>query len=225
MKKQYQLIIFDWDGTLMDSAQKIANCIKASAREVGVNEPTDQQAKSIIGLGLSEAMTRLFSSASPQQVAKIIEAYKYHFVTGDDTKQGLFDGVEQGLAALEEAGAVLAVATGKSRVGLDRIFGETGLKKHFITSRCADETRSKPHPQMLNEILDYTAIDVSKAIMVGDTTFDMDMAVNANMAGLGAGYGVHSEAMLLESKALSVQPSFTQLLAWLLDGRIEKAYA
>jgi len=99
------------------------------------------------------------------------------------------------------------------------------LKKHFITSRCADETRSKPHPQMLNEILDYTAIDVSKAIMVGDTTFDMDMAVNANMAGLGAGYGVHSEAMLLESKALSVQPSFTQLLAWLLDGRIEKAYA
>jgi len=225
VKKQYQLIIFDWDGTLMDSAQKIANCIKASAREVGVNEPTDQQAKSIIGLGLSEAMTRLFSSASPQQVAKIIEAYKYHFVTGDDTKQGLFDGVEQGLAALEEAGAVLAVATGKSRVGLDRIFGETGLKKHFITSRCADETRSKPHPQMLNEILDYTAIDVSKAIMVGDTTFDMDMAVNANMAGLGAGYGVHSEAMLLESKALSVQPSFTQLLAWLLDGRIEKAYA
>jgi len=80
VKKQYQLIIFDWDGTLMDSAQKIANCIKASAREVGVNEPTDQQAKSIIGLGLSEAMTRLFSSASPQQVAKIIEAYKYHFV-------------------------------------------------------------------------------------------------------------------------------------------------
>ena len=151
--------------------------------------------------------------------------YKYHFVTGDDTAQGLFDGVEDGLKALEEAGAVLAVATGKSRAGLDRVFRETGLKEHFIVTRCADETRSKPHPQMLNEILDYTAIDPSKAIMVGDTTFDMDMAQHANMAGLGAGYGVHSESMLLDSQALTVKHSFHQLLAWLLEGRIEKAYA
>ena len=220
----YQLIIFDWDGTIMDSAQKIANCIKAAARDVGVDEPSDQQAKSIIGLGLTEAMRVLFESSTDSQIKQIVEAYKYHFVKGDVTDQALFEGVEQGLQALEDAGAVLAVATGKSRAGLDRIFAETGLKKHFITSRCADETRSKPNPQMLHEILDFTAIDADKTIMVGDTTYDMDMAVNANMYGLGASYGVHSEAMLLESKAVSVQHSFKQIIAWLLDGRIEKAY-
>lgn len=220
----YQLIIFDWDGTLMDSAQKIANCIKASARDVGVDEPSDEKAKSIIGLGLVEAMKILFPSGTESQVRQIVEAYKYHFVKGDCTEQGLFDGVEQGLQALEDAGAVLAVATGKSRAGLDRIFAETGLKKHFITSRCADETRSKPHPQMLNEILDFSAIDADKTIMVGDTTYDMDMAVNANIHGLGAAYGVHAESMLLKSKAVSVQHSFNQLLTWLLNGRIEKAY-
>ena len=221
----YQLIIFDWDGTLMDSAQKIANCIQASARDVGVGVPSDEQAKSIIGLGLTEAMTHLFASATQAEVKQIVEAYKYHFVTGDDTAQGLFDGVEDGLKQLEAAGAVLAVATGKSRAGLDRVFGETNLRKHFIVTRCADETRSKPHPQMLHEILDYTAIAPEKAIMVGDTTFDMDMASNANIVGLGAGYGVHSDAMLLDSKALVVKDTFSDLLAWLLDGRIEKAFA
>lgn len=221
----YQLIIFDWDGTLMDSAQKIANCIKAAAREVGVPEPTDRAAKSIIGLGLLEAMRELFAQASDAQVAQIVEAYKYHFVTQDVTQQGLFDGVEEGLLALQDSGAVLAVATGKSRVGLDRAFAEMDLKKHFITSRCADETRSKPHPQMLHEILDFTAIDPKKAIMVGDTTFDMDMAVNAGMAGLGAAYGVHTEAQLIDSKALAVKHSFSELLTWLLDSRVEKAYA
>lgn len=221
----YQLIIFDWDGTIMDSAQKIANCIKASAHDVGVSVPSDERAKSIIGLGLTEAMKELFSSATESQVKQIVEAYKYHFVKGDVTEQGLFDGVEKGLQQLEEAGAVLAVATGKSRVGLDRIFAETGLRKYFITSRCADETRSKPHPQMLHEVLDFAAIDASKTIMVGDTTYDMDMALNANVHGLGASYGVHSEVMLLESKAVSVQHSFKQILEWLLDGRIEKAYS
>ena len=156
----YQLIIFDWDGTLMDSAQKIANCIKAAARDVGVEEPSDEKAKSIIGLGLTEAMTVLFDSASASQVERIVEAYKYHFVTGDDTAQGLFEGVEQGLQALEDVGAVLAIATGKSRAGLDRVFSETDLKKHFVVTRCADETRSKPHPQMLHEILDLSLIHI-----------------------------------------------------------------
>jgi phosphoglycolate phosphatase len=221
----YQLIIFDWDGTIMDSAQKIANCIQASARDVGLDVPTTEQAKSIIGLGLFEAMRRLFPAADDSQVRRMTEAYKHHFVNVDGTEQKLFDGVTEGLQALEEAGAVLAVATGKSRVGLDRAFSSLDLRHHFITSRCADETRSKPHPQMLHEILDFTAIEPHKAIMVGDTTFDLDMAANANMAGLGAGYGVHSEQMLLASKAIAVQQNFNGVIAWLLDGRLEKAYA
>lgn len=209
----------------MDSAQKISNCIQASARDVGLGVPTSEQAKSIIGLGLLEAMRQLFPNASEAQVTGMIDAYKYHFVTADGTEQKLFDGVADGLNALEKAGAVLAVATGKSRAGLDRAFGALELKHHFITSRCADETRSKPHPQMLHEILDFTAIEPHKAIMVGDTTFDLDMAFNAGVAGLGAGYGVHSEQMLLDSKALSVQSSFKQVVAWLLEGRVERAYA
>jgi len=220
----YQLIIFDWDGTLMDSAQKIANCIQASARKVGLDIPTAEHAKSIIGLGLIEAMRSLFPKASESQISDMIEAYKYYFVSVDETEQTLFDGVVEGLQALESSGAIMAVATGKSRVGLERAFANWNLKHYFITSRCADETRSKPHPQMLHEILDFTAIEPHKAIMVGDTTFDLDMAANASIAGLGAGYGVHSERMLLDSKALTVQPSFKQIIAWLLDGRAERAY-
>ena len=221
----YQLIIFDWDGTIMDSAQKISNCIQASALEVGLEAPTSEQAKSIIGLGLFEAIRRLFPGASDSKINAMISAYKHHFVTADDTEQKLFDGVTQGLQLLEDSGAVLAVATGKSRQGLDRAFAGLDLTHHFITSRCADETRSKPHPQMLLEILDFTAIDPDKAIMVGDTTFDLDMAVNAQIAGLGAGYGVHSEQMLHDSKALAVLPNFNDIIAWLLDGRVERAYA
>ena len=209
----------------MDSAQKISNCIQASARDVGLVEPTSKQAKSIIGLGLGEAMQQLFPTANDAQLSAMVRAYKHHFVTADNTEQKLFDGVVAGLTALESAGAILAVATGKSRAGLDRAFSALDLKHHFVTSRCADETRSKPHPQMLNEILDFTAIAPHKAIMVGDTTFDLDMAANANMAGLGAGYGVHSEQMLLDSKALSVEKSFNDVVSWLLDGRVEKAYA
>jgi len=208
----------------MDSAQKIANCIQASARDVGMVEPTTDSAKSIIGLGLNEAMRKLFPNVSERDVKSLVDAYKYHFVSGDVTEQKLFDGVGQGLIALEQAGAVLAVATGKSRAGLDRAFKATELGRHFIGSRCADETRSKPHPQMLNEILDFTSIAPEKAIMVGDTTYDMDMAANAGVAGLGVSYGVHTEKMLLDAQALTVQPSFNDLINWLLKGRIEKAY-
>ena len=209
----------------MDSAQKISNCIIASAHDAGLSPPTQEQAKSIIGLGLSEAMRVLFPSASEAELVTVVDAYKYHFVKGDVTEQALFKGVEQGLQTLNDMGALLAVATGKSRAGLDRVFGETDLQRHFTVTRCADETRSKPHPQMLEEILDFTSIDSHKAIMVGDTTFDMDMAANAGMSGLGAGYGVHSEADLRASKALEVKHSFSDLLAWLVAGKVEKAHA
>lgn len=221
----YQLIIFDWDGTLMDSAQKIANCIRASARDVGVSEPTDTAAKNIIGLGLSQAMEILFPTISTQKITEVIEAYKYHFVTGDITEQALFDGVEQGLQKIADSGAMLAVATGKSRAGLDRVFEELDVKQHFVATRCADETRSKPHPQMLLELLDYTAIDPSNSIMVGDTTFDLDMAKNAGMHGLGAAYGVHSKQDLWDSNAVNVLDSFNAIVDWLTSGRLEKAYS
>lgn len=220
----YQLIVFDWDGTLMDSAQKISNCIRAAARDADMQEPTDQQAKSIIGLGLIEAMTVLFPHASKQQTSQMIEAYKYHFVTVDDTQQGLFDGVESGLQQLNDSGALLAIATGKSRAGMQRVFAEQPWEKYFVATRCGDETRSKPHPQMLLELLDYTAIDPKNTIMVGDTTYDMEMAGNAGVHGLGAAYGVHGEAALRGAKAIDVLDSFQQIINWLADSRLQKAY-
>lgn len=220
----YQLVIFDWDGTVMDSAMKIASCIQASAIDVGLEAPSIEAAKNIIGLGLNEAMLKLFPTASNNDLNAMVNAYKYHFVTGDKTEQKLFEGVAEGLQALESAGAILAVATGKSRVGLDRVLKLVNLGHHFTVTRCADETRSKPHPQMLHEILDFTAIEPHKAIMIGDTSYDLDMALNANVSGLGAGYGVHSDATLKSSKALSVEPSFKHIIHWLLDGRIERAY-
>lgn len=221
----YQLVIFDWDGTLMDSAQKIANCIIASAVDADLEPPTEHAAKSIIGLGLTEAMRRLFPAANEADIRNVTEAYKYHFVTGDVTEQALFPGVEAGLKELQDRGAMLAVATGKSRAGVNRVFAEGDMHQHFVVTRCADETRSKPHPQMLLEILDFTSIDPQKAIMVGDTTYDMDMAANAGIVGLGAGYGVHTEQMLKDAKALDVKHSFEDLLAWLLDNRVERAFA
>ena len=221
----YQLIIFDWDGTLMDSAQKIANCIKAAAREIGLEEPGDQQAKNIIGLGLAEAMHILFPKLSEAQNRKLVDAYRHQFVVADQTQQGLFQGVEQGLQALAESGALLAVATGKARAGMQRVFAEIDLEHLFVASRCADETRSKPHPQMLLELLDYTAIDPKNTIMVGDTTFDMDMAKNAGVHGLGAAYGVHDETALRAAQAVEVLHSFLDIQHWLLNQRTQAADA
>ena len=221
----YQLIIFDWDGTLMDSAAKISNCIRAAAEDVGLPVPSSQEAQQIIGLGLYEAMQRLFPQAGAAQIEALIAAYKYHFVTGDVTEQRLFNGVLEGLTHIADQGALLAVATGKSRVGLNRAFDVTGLAPHFTYTRCADETRSKPHPQMLEEILDFTAVDPSKAIMIGDTTFDMEMATNAGIDGLAVSYGVHSEADLGATSALDVVSSFGDLMSWLSSGRLQKVFA
>ncbi|NNC98622.1 MAG: HAD-IA family hydrolase [Gammaproteobacteria bacterium] len=220
----YQLIIFDWDGTLMDSAEKISNCIIAAARDAGLPEPSSQNAKQMIGLSLHEAIGNLFPDQPRTVIERVVEAYKFHFISGDLTEQVMFDGVEQGLAALADRGALLAVATGKSRRGLQRVFDELDVAGKFAISRCADETRSKPHPQMLHEILDYTSIDPHNSIMIGDTTYDMQMAANAGITGLGAGYGVHSSHQLSQTKAIDVLSSFAEIVDWLLDDRVAKAY-
>ena len=221
----YQLIIFDWDGTLMDSAAKIANCMRAAATDVGVDVPSIEAAKDVIGLGLTEAIAILFPAVNRGQLSALSDAYRYQFLEADDTEQALFDGVKEGLQQLDQNGVLLAVATGKSRAGLDRVFNSCGIKKFFTVSRCADETRSKPHPQMLHEILDFTTIDASKAIMVGDTSFDMEMAHGANIDGLGAAYGVHSVDVLKKSGAIEVRNDFRAVLSWLLDQRVEKAFS
>jgi len=220
----YKLIIFDWDGTLMDSAQKIANCIKSAAREMGIDEPSDEQAKSIIGLELIHALKILFPALDDQTFKEYVALYKHHFVVGDTTAQPMFQGVESGLSQLQETGVLMAVATGKSRTGMTRVFEEIKLEHYFVTTRCGDETLSKPNPQMLHEILDYTAIDPKNAIMIGDTSYDMLMAHNAGISGLGVSYGVHSKQELQQAHAIDVLDSFSEIIDWLLDGRVTTAY-
>lgn len=220
----YQLLIFDWDGTLMDSAQKISNCLQASAVDLGLEPPSDQACKNIIGLGLSEAMVILFPNANAELVQNMVVRYRHHWLVEDKTPQALFDGVLEGLNELDQSGALLSIATGKSRAGLKSAFLTLDIEHLFVTSRCADETRSKPNPQMLEEILSVTAIEPGKAIMIGDTSYDMEMAQHAGIDALGVSYGVHTRDTLYGSGALKVVDSFVEMKNWLMSGRLEPAY-
>lgn len=208
----------------MDSAVKISNCIQAAACDLGLDPPSFNQAKNIIGLDLFESMQILFAEQNERVHGKLVEQYRQHFLFGDSTPQPLFAGVEKGLDKLNKQGVLLAVATGKARRGLTRVFAEVALEQYFITTRCGDESRSKPHPQMLQEILEFTAIDPHKGIMVGDTSYDMQMAANAGMPALGAGYGVHSRATLQQASAVEVLDSFNAVIDWLLN-RTEAAFS
>ncbi|HBC58496.1 MAG TPA: HAD family hydrolase [Gammaproteobacteria bacterium] len=210
-----QLLIFDWDGTLMDSAAKIVACMQAAARDVAVEEPTPEAVRDIIGLGLRHAMERLFPGHDEALFGSLTEQYRYHFVEANQTPEQLFNGADDTLKQLEEAGYLLAIATGKSRVGLDRSLQHTGLRKRFHVTRCADETRGKPHPQMLEEILEVSGLAPQHALMIGDTEYDLQMAASIGMPGVGVTYGVHSRERLLAQKPLSLLSDITHLPDWL----------
>jgi phosphoglycolate phosphatase len=215
MNKSFDLIVFDWDGTLMDSEARIVRCVQGAARDLGVADPGPAAIRHIIGLGLREAMQTLFPAESSACRTQLIERYRTHFLEIDDTAMPLFPGVYESLTALAGQGFLLAVATGKSRRGLDRVFDETGTRELFVASRCADEAFSKPHPRMLEEILGVTGVAAGRTIMVGDTVYDMQMAGNANVPGLGVSYGVHPREQLLAHGALACMDSFPEVCTWL----------
>jgi len=215
MSRQFDLIVFDWDGTLMDSETKIVRCMQAAAVDVGLPDPGVAAIRDIIGLGLREAIQVVFPDQDNSMKAAIVERYRQHFLELDATDTPLFPGVEHGLAQLTGQDYLLAVATGKARRGLNRVLDDTGLRPLFISSRCADETFSKPHPQMLEEILEETGIDAARALMVGDTIYDMQMARTANVAGLAVSYGVHARERLLVSGALACLDSFPEVCSWI----------
>lgn len=219
-----QLLIFDWDGTLMDSALKITRCIQAAGMQLGLEVPDHDTAKLVIGLGLEEAMQTLFKGASAATIHQLIDGYKHFFVHQDETAQPLFAGVEDGLKRLSDTGVLIAIATGKSRVGLDRVLEQNELRQHFVYTRCADEARTKPHPQMLHDILEYTAISPDRAIMIGDTSFDMQMAANANIRGLAVSYGAHPLERLENTHASAIVHSFDDVLTWLEASGLERAF-
>jgi len=214
MNRQFDLIVFDWDGTLMDSEAKIVRCMQAAAVDVGIPDPGADAIRDIIGLGLNEAIQTLFPGHASPRLAGLVERYRRHFLEFDTTDTPLFPGVIQGLTQLTGQGYLLAIATGKARRGLNRVLNDTGMRHLFTSSRCADEAFSKPHPQMLDDILDETGVGAGRALMVGDTVYDMQMARSAQVAGLAVSYGVHARERLLDCGALACLDSFPEVCAW-----------
>ena len=210
-----KLIIFDWDGTLSDSVARISRCIQLAAEDHQLPQPSFDQAKEIIGLGLSEAIRQLFPSADASMVADFSASYSAHYRSQDNSPCDFFPGVLSSLQSLRASGYLLAVATGKSRAGLDRVFKATDLQGFFHGSRCADETRSKPHPLMLQELLEEHGMAPQEAVMVGDTEFDMEMAVNANMPRIAVSYGAHEKSRLLEYEPIVCLDDFAKISDYL----------
>lgn len=214
-QRDYELIVFDWDGTLMDSAAKIVRCFEAAVSDVGVPSPGQAAIRNIIGLGLNEAVASLLPQCGSETRSQVVARYRDHFLHLDQTEMPLFPGVREGLASLAQRGYLLALATGKARRGLRRVLEETGLGPLFTASRCADETFSKPHPQMLLDILDETGVMPAAALMVGDTVYDMQMARNARVDGLAVSYGVHEREELLAQGPVACLDSFPEVHSWL----------
>ncbi len=211
----YELIVFDWDGTLMDSEQTIVYCLQQAATDLGYPVPEAAQARDVIGLGLNQAVARLFPDLDAQQVQALADQYRRHFLNQDRPASPLFEGARGLLETLAARDHFLAVATGKSRRGLDMELKSSGLGELFHTTRCADETFSKPHPQMLLDILDQLGVDASKTLVVGDTQYDMQMAGNGGSSAVGISHGVHEPERLLEYGALTVVDSLPELADWL----------
>jgi len=212
--KQFDLLVFDWDGTLMDSTGAIISSLQAACRDLGLPVPSDEAASHIIGLGLNEALAELLPGLAPSEYGQLVERYRHHFLS-QDHEIPLFDGVFDAIQALSEMGFMLAVATGKSRRGLDRAFAYTGLGKYFHASRCADEGFSKPHPGMLLELMGEMGTMPDKTLMIGDTTHDLQMAINAKVPGLGAAYGAHPKENLMALAPVACLDNFSDLNQWL----------
>jgi phosphoglycolate phosphatase len=215
-RKRFDLIVFDWDGTLMDSTATIVNCIQAAARDVGVPVPDNKAAAYVIGLGMQDAMEAALPGLDSKYYPRIVERYRYHYLIKD---QGLtlFEGVRGMLAELSQQGYFLAVATGKSRVGLNRALDAANLLSLFDATRCADETFSKPHPAMLQELTRELGQDMQRTVMIGDTTHDLQMALNAGAAGIAVHYGAHPSEELQQLDPLYSANSVAELHAWLLE--------
>lgn len=215
-KKQFDLIVFDWDGTLMDSTATIVRCIQAAARDLGFPTPDDGAAAHVIGLGLQEALQIAVPEIEPKHYPRLVERYRHHYLTQDHDLT-LFAGAREMLEELAQAGYFLAVATGKSRVGLNRALDAVHLLSRFDATRCADETFSKPHPAMLQELTRELGQDMKRTLMIGDTTHDLQMAANAGAAGVAVHYGAHPAHELAALKPLYAANSVANLHAWLLD--------
>lgn len=208
---RYKLVIFDWDGTLMDSANKIVNCMQIAAKQCDMPIPTYEEVGHIIGISLKPAIMQLFSITDSALGDRLVQAYKDAFVSVDVTPCPLFDGVEEMLGSLKTAGCILAVATGKARRGLDRAWKQTNTGNYFSASRTADEAESKPSSDMLEQLLDELGFEANDAVMIGDTTYDMQMAKSIGMDRIGVSYGVHAQVHLEALEPVALVHSIEEL--------------
>lgn len=216
MPRQFELLVFDWDGTLMDSAAAISESLQEACTELGLPVPSRERARYVIGLGLTDALAYVLPGLPRAEYPKVLDRFRVHFLLRD-AETTLFPGAAEMIRELHGTGFMLAVATGKSRRGLDRALQETGLGDFFHTTRCADEGFSKPHPGMLKAVMDTLATPRAATVMIGDTTHDLEMANAAGVAAVAVTYGAHERAALTACKPLAMVDELQGLRGWLLQ--------
>jgi phosphoglycolate phosphatase len=211
---RYELIVFDWDGTIMDSTSLIAECIQLAAGDCGLPVPAVSEAKAIIGLGLHESTRRLFPDLPDDERMQFALRYRHHYVPRDH-EAPLYAGIDRLLSGLAQPERFLAVATGKPRAGLERAFRYSGLRHHFHFSRCGDEGFPKPHPDMLLWLMDAAQVEPAQVLMIGDTSHDLELARNAGADALAVTYGAHPREQFSRHEPLAVVDNVGELEQWL----------
>jgi phosphoglycolate phosphatase len=217
--KQFPLLVFDWDGTLVDSIERIVTSLQFASKSTVDIDLSETQARDVIGLGLAEAITKLHPELdNPQHTEKldhIADAYRQHYLFDSNVPAPLFGGVHELLKDLRGDGYTLAISTGKSRAGLEHSINEHKLADYFATTRCAGENKSKPHPEMLYEIINQLNFSASQTLMIGDSEHDLKMANNASMQSIGVTHGVHDAETLNRHRPLTCLTDITDLSAYL----------
>ncbi|MDT3680399.1 MAG: HAD-IA family hydrolase [Burkholderiaceae bacterium] len=213
--RRFRLVVFDWDGTLIDSTAAIVHALRAAAADLGLPIPSRERASHVIGLGLFDAIRIAVPSIEREQLAEFVVRYRRHYFAVDARLEP-FEGIPQLLGELVDVGAWLAVATGKSRAGLDRALEQTGWARHFVTTRCADEGAPKPDPWMLSDICQELDVEPVQALMVGDTTHDLGMARAAGAGAIAVTYGAHTRGELEVEPSLAMVDSIAELRETLL---------
>ena len=213
--KKFQLLVFDWDGTLVDSEACILSAMQLAVADAGLPKCSNAKIRDVIGLSLDAAIASLFPGVEEKIRISIEDKYREYYFSTSTSAVPVFDGVVETLEKLNQENYFLAVATGKSRRGLDRSLTETGLDKYFHTTLCADETISKPHPQMLIDIMDFFGLEASATLMIGDSEYDLQMASNAGTEAIAVSYGVHGAKRLQQCAPLGVISNITEISSFL----------
>jgi len=208
---KYKLLIFDWDGTLVDSIERIVTSLQAASHQICQLAVSNRDARDVIGLGLREAIEKLHPQLEPELISQVSDAYKHHYLNDNQVEEDPFDGVVELLNRLKDRGYLMAVATGKSRIGLERSINRFTMNECFHSTQCTGENRSKPHPEMLYKILDELDVRTEDAVMIGDSRHDMEMARNAGMDSIAVTHGVHTADELNRFEPLVCLDKITDL--------------